>query len=93
MSDEAKVTMLLYSGLLPDEQRKLESLDNAIATTLIESGETSRAIWAAATVGGQRVVSLRQGEKTLLEITALELAGMSGETVLSRLNHSLSSPG
>jgi hypothetical protein len=39
MSDEAKVTMLLYSDLSPDEQRKLESLDNAIASTLIEAGE------------------------------------------------------
>jgi len=93
MSDEAKVTMLLYSGLLPDEQRKLESLDNAIATTLMEAGETSRAIWAAAILDGQRVVRLRLGEKTLLEITALELAGSSGETVLSRLKHSLDIPG
>ncbi len=41
-------SMLHYSDLLPDEQRKLESLDNAIATTLIEAGKKSRAIAAAA---------------------------------------------
>jgi len=53
MSDEAKVTMLLYSGLLPDEQRKLESLDNAIATT--DMAPVSRTVRMLTVVGKDNV--------------------------------------
>ena len=93
MSDDAKMTMLLYADLSPDEQAKLEPLDNAVSSVLLGAGVTDRAIWTSATESGQRVVRLCTGKRTLLAVSSTELITIPENTLLSRLQTALSRAG
>jgi hypothetical protein len=93
MRDDAKMTMLLYADLSPDEQAKLERLDNALSGVLLGAGVTDRAIWTSATETGQRVIRLCTGKRTLLAISSSELISIPDNTLLSRLQTALSRAG
>ena len=93
MSDDAKMTMLLYADLSPDEQAKLERLDNAVSGVLVGAGAADRAIWTSATESGQRVLRLFTGKRPLLAIDSTELVTIPDNTLLSRLQAALSRVG
>jgi len=93
MSDDPRMTMLLYADLSPDEQAKLERLDNAVSGVLLGAGVTDRAIWTSATDSGHRVIRLCTGKRTLLAIGSSELLTIPDNTLLSRLQTALSRVG
>ena len=89
MSDDAKVTMVLYRDLSPVEQAKLEVLDIAVARFVLDKlGRTDRPIWTSATDNGKRLVRLCLADPhstVVMEIAADELGLISTDALLSKL--------
>jgi hypothetical protein len=82
---EVTIGLLLNTGLLDDEQEKVERIDSAIATVMIQAGITDRAVWSGETSNDRRVLRLRIGNRTAMELPEREFAAMPDDQVVARL--------
>ena len=93
MSDDANVNMALYSGLLPAEEKKLRGIENDVLRVLFGLGFSARPIWTIGTNTKGRVVKLflltGKQTTTVFELPSSELAVLSEDELLSRLNESI----
>lgn len=86
---EVTISMMLNSGLSDAEQEKVERLDQAIASAMIDAGVTSRASWSGETVNGRRVIRLRIGDRVVMQMREDEFSDVSDEQLLAQLKSRL----
>jgi len=95
MSDDAEVTMMLYEGLLPEEEDilKRKQMENTVLKALLANSITARPVWRGSAEPGGRVVRLillaQPEPRTLQELQASELQTLSADELNSRLNDSI----
>ena len=93
MTDEAEVTILLYQGLLAEEEAALKGLENDVVRVLLENAVTSRAVWMSRTDDNVRSVQLcvpvTPPHTVVLQLPSSEVATLSQSALLSRLRDSL----
>ncbi len=58
MSNDAEVNMLLYGGLLAQEESILKAIENDVVKSMIENGITARALWTSGKDAGNRFIQL-----------------------------------
>jgi len=94
MSDDAKVAMILYNNLLPEEEDILKRMEDKVINALLANSITARPVWTGSAEPGGRVVRLilqaKSEPRTLLELPASELQTLSADELISRLNESIS---
>ena len=71
MTDEAKVSMILCSGLEPAEQAKVERLDAPISEKFVRAGLVARICRASGT-GDQRVHNFCEPPRTVGTVRAAD---------------------
>lgn len=90
---DAEVNMALYEGLRPEEKKKLRGIENDVLRVLFDHGFSARPVWAGSTDDKGRVIKLclRVGPQptVVFELPANELATLSCDELLSRLNESI----
>lgn len=93
MPDDAEVTMILYADLLPEEEAVLKPMESAVIKALLANSVTARPVWTSSAESGARVVQLNvlgQPEpRILLDLPADEVAALSTDELVSRLNRSI----
>ena len=95
MSDDAEVTMMLYEGLLPEEEDilKRKQMEDVVVKALLANSIKARPFWKGNAEPGGRVVRLilpvKPEPRTLLELPASELQTLSADELNSRLNESI----
>jgi hypothetical protein len=91
MSDDAEVSMVLYTDLLQKEKKVLKGVENGIVKLLITHGFTSRPFWTSRTDGKKRFLKLHLSgsPQPVFELPANELIKLSGDELLSRFNKSV----
>lgn len=94
MSDDANINMALYAGLLPEEEKKLMGIENDVLRVLFDHGFYARPIWTFGTDAKGRVVKLclpgtRSQPRVVFELPSSEIAILSHDELLSRLNESM----
>jgi hypothetical protein len=91
MTDDAKPSLLVYSGLYDDEQARLEVNENTVATLLVsELGVRADARWVGVGEGSSRVIRLlapNHNPETIFEISAMDLAERSHAELLEEITH------
>ena len=89
MSDEAEVTMMVYTGLLPDEETRLKAMEPSIQQALFENFITARPVWMSSGTLETRVVQLvipdKSGGKSLLELAPKDVVNISDDKLKSIL--------
>lgn len=94
MTDDAEITMALYKNLLPEEERVLKGMESDILRMLMEKSLSARPIWTGRTEDNGRFVQLAllvtPKLRALLELPSSELATISSDVLLSRLENSIS---
>ena len=94
MTHDAEVTMALYQNLLPEEERVLKEMERDILRMLMENSLSARPIWTGRTEDNIRFVQLALLTtlklRVLLELPSSELATISSDVLLSRLEKSIS---
>jgi hypothetical protein len=58
MTDNAEVTMMLYSGVLPEEKDILKQMEDAVVKALLANSITERPVWRGSAEPGGRVMRL-----------------------------------
>ena len=93
MTEEAEVSILLYSELRPWEENKLKSIENDVFQALLNSGIKKRSIWKSNSNKGYRFVQLIYTEENntsiLCELSEDELNNFSSSDIINRLKDSL----
>jgi hypothetical protein len=93
MTDDAEVTMALYMDLLSEEERVLKGIENDILRVLFQNAISARPIWTSRTDPNNRFVRLylpaSPQPRVLLELPSSELATLSPDELLSRLEGNL----
>jgi hypothetical protein len=93
MSDDAEVTMMLYTDLRPNEESVLKSRESAVFQALLAKSITARPIWTSSAKSGSRTVKLvlpdQPEPRVLLVLTPEEAVTLSKDELVSRLNRSL----
>jgi len=93
MTDDAKVNMALYEGLLPEEEKKLRGIENDVLRVLFDHGFSARPVWTSRTDDKGRVINLCllavPQPTVVFELPANELTTLSCDELLSRLNESI----
>ncbi len=93
MSYDANVNIALYKGLLPEEEKILKGIENDVLRSLFDHGFSTRPIWISRTDDKGRIIMLRllaSSQPTVIfELPANEIATLSCNELLSRLNESL----
>ena len=84
MTDGGKQQMVIYTGLSPEDQAKLEDIDDEVFQFVTNTlGKNCRAIWAGTSDGVR--LSLADSS-VLLDISARELAYMLRHELIAKLN-------
>lgn len=93
MPDDTSVDMILYESLLPEEKRKLRDIENDVLKVLLDHGLKARPFWTGRTNNKSRTIILRlldnQPPTIVFELPASELAALTRDKLLSRLNESM----
>lgn len=78
MSIGTDLTLLLYAGLYPEEERQLKAYDSEFAGIFKPWGIYPRLIWTAATSGGIRTLQLMMaatdGPRVIVEFAARDIS-------------------
>jgi hypothetical protein len=93
MSDDAEVNMALYMDLLPEEKKVLRRIEDGVLRVLFDHAVFARPVWTSRTDAKGRVVNLclSTGPQptVVFELPSSELATLSHDELLSRLNESM----
>jgi hypothetical protein len=93
MSDDAEITMILYSDLLPKEEAILKRMEEAVFRILLANSITLRPLWIGSTKSGERFVQLTIPAQTepriLLRFPADQLAALSANKLAFLLSESI----
>lgn len=93
MPDDDEATMILYADVPPKEKAILQSMAGGVLKVLFENFITDRLIWTGSAESGERVVQLilpaQPEPRILLQLRACELAALSLDELVSRLNESI----
>jgi hypothetical protein len=82
MNEEAKMSMMLCSGLEPSEQEKVERLDGPIATGFISAGKVVR-ICQGRTAGGRRLLDFCGPAGTVASVLASDFLAATDEQAVA----------
>ena len=88
MSDEAQVTMMLYSGLTPDEEAKLKSIESDVVAHVLSKHGNVRPFWQCVSSGAIRSIELQLPTRqppVIWEVSADQLAAMAPSDVLAAI--------
>lgn len=93
MSDDAELTMIIYSDLLLEEKNVLKEMEKSIIDLLLMNSLSGRLIWTYKLINNERFVQLVLGDNTkskvLLELASNELDTISSDILLSRLDNNI----
>ena len=97
MSDDAKVSMVLYWDLLPKEKLTLEEIEEGVLKVLSDHDISARPMWICETDVKRRVVRLclpaspetEPEPRVIFELPSSELATLSHDKLLRRINESM----
>jgi len=93
MSDDAEMTMILYSDLLPEEEAILKRMEEVVLQILLANSITIRPLWIGSTNSGKRVVQLtilaQPEPRILLRFPADQLADLSANKLAFLLSESI----
>ncbi|MBW2647762.1 MAG: hypothetical protein JRE23_16635 [Deltaproteobacteria bacterium] len=90
MPDDANVDIILCIGLLPEEERKLRDIGNDVLRVLLDRDIDARPLWICRTNNKNRTIILRlPNNQIVFELPASELADLTHDKLLSRLNESM----
>ena len=88
MSNDAQVTIMLYSGLTTDEESKLQAIEKGVVSHVTSTIGNVRPLWQSSSPDGARVVQLcvpTNSTSVIWQATTEQLATMSSGKVLAAL--------
>lgn len=88
MSDEAQVTMMLYSGLTPEEEAKLQSIENGVVSHVLKAHGNVRPFWQCVSSDNTRSIQLQVPtlqSPVIWQVSADQLAAMAASDVLAAI--------
>lgn len=93
MPDDAEITMMLYSELLPEEESILKAMEQPLMNALLAHSVTVRPVWTSETTPDGRVVQLLiRGDsepRILIELPADHISTVSADDMVSRLERKI----
>ena len=93
MSKEAKLSMMLYKGLHPQEENKLKRIESDVVKLMLEKGDNRRLMWTSTSIMNSRFLQLVVPEtsqpEVLFELPEEQFANLSESHIVSQIKNKI----